>query len=162
MASPALDSPWPSSTSDSFCGSFNIHIEEENPADILPVLEDPTSSVSYSQNIPKPPPAVPGKTYAGNKPIKRLSESCSVPKETIDTWDKLFKQGCGADVYILTEGQSYIPAHLSVLVSEFNGIHKFIGLIRDLWNMDMRLKDCNFFLLGCFMKCVDYCIASAR
>lgn len=112
MASPALDSPWPSSTSDSFCGSFNIHMEEENPADILPVLEDPTSSVSYSHNIPKPPPAVPGKTYTGNKTIKR---SCSVPKETIDTWDKLFKQGYGADVYILDEGRSYIPAHLSVL-----------------------------------------------
>ncbi|KAK9947293.1 hypothetical protein M0R45_002924 [Rubus argutus] len=112
MASPALDSPWSSWTSDSFCGSFNIHMEEENPADILPVLEDPTSSVSYSHNIPKPPPAVPGKTYTGNKTIKR---SCSVPKETIDTWDKLFKQGYGADVYILDEGRSYIPAHLSVL-----------------------------------------------
>ncbi|KAM5548282.1 hypothetical protein ABKV19_002302 [Rosa sericea] len=114
MASPALDSPWPTSTGDSFCGSFNIHMEEQNPADILPVLEDPTSSVSYNHTIPKPPP-VPGNTHAGNKSIKRLSESCYVPKETIDTWDKLFKEGCGADVYIITEGKSYIPAHLSVL-----------------------------------------------
>ncbi|XP_004287161.1 PREDICTED: BTB/POZ and TAZ domain-containing protein 3 [Fragaria vesca subsp. vesca] len=115
MASPALDSPWPTSARESlFCGSFNIHMEEEIPADIIPVLEDPTSSVSYSHTIPKPPP-VPINAYAGNKYIKRLSGSCSVPKETIDTWDKLFKEGCGADAYIITEGNSCIPAHLSVL-----------------------------------------------
>ncbi|CAB4319273.1 unnamed protein product [Prunus armeniaca] len=115
MASPTLDSPWPSSPSDSFCGSFNIRIEGEIPDEILPVLEDPTSSVSYNHNIPKPPPPVPSKTYSWNKYFKRLLRSCSVPKETMDTWDKLFKDGYGADVYIFTEDESYIPAHSSVL-----------------------------------------------
>ena len=56
MASSDLDYPWPSSTGESFCGSFNIHLEEDNPADILPVLESPMSSVSDNSNIPKPPP----------------------------------------------------------------------------------------------------------
>lgn len=165
MASPALDSPWPTSPSDSFSGSFNIHMEEQNPADIIPVLEDLTSSVSYSQTIPKPPPVL-GNTYAGNKSVKRLSESCSVPKETIDTWDKLFKEGCGADVYIITEGKSYIPAHFSVLVSNLNGIlsslltnSNVIGLVRGLWDMD---NEVNFLLVGYSIKCADGCITSAR
>lgn len=46
-----------------------------------------------------------------------LSERSSVPKETKDTWDKLFKEQYGSDVYIITEDKSYIQAHSSVLVS---------------------------------------------
>ncbi|XP_068345027.1 BTB/POZ and TAZ domain-containing protein 3-like isoform X1 [Pyrus communis] len=125
MASSTPDSPWPSSTHDSFSGSFNIHIEEANPDDILPVLEDPTSSTSYSHNIPKPPP-VPSKAYTQNKLFNRLSQSCYVPNETIDTWDKLFKEAYGADVYICIEDGSCIPVHSSVLTIASPVLGKFL------------------------------------
>ncbi|KAM1201120.1 hypothetical protein FF1_017429 [Malus domestica] len=125
MASPTLDSPWPSSTSETFSGSFNISIEEENPDDILPVLEDPTSSMSCSHNIPKPPP-VPSKAYTQNKHFKRLSQRCYVPDETLDTWDKLFKEAYGADVYICTEDGSCIPVHSSVLTVASPVLGKFL------------------------------------
>ncbi|XP_075662308.1 BTB/POZ and TAZ domain-containing protein 3 isoform X1 [Castanea sativa] len=114
MASSDLDYPWPSSTGESFCGSFNILLEEDNPADILPVLEVPSSSVSSKCNIPKPP-SLPSKSCIRIKYSNRLSECSSVPKETKDTWDKLFKEGYGSDVYIITEDKSYILAHSSIL-----------------------------------------------
>ncbi|KAK0606635.1 hypothetical protein LWI29_001833 [Acer saccharum] len=88
MAAPDLESPWLSlsSTDESFRESFNIRMEKGNTADIFPVLEVPTSSLSYKY--------------------------CSVvPKESKDTWDKLFKEAHGADVYIITEDLSCIPAH---------------------------------------------------
>ena len=119
MASSDLDYPWPSSTGESFCGSFNIHLEEDNPADILPVLEVPSSSVSSKCNIPKPP-SLPSKSCIRIKYSNRLSECSSVPKETKDTWDKLFKEGYGSDVYVISEDKSYILAHSSILVSRLN------------------------------------------
>ncbi|XP_057957031.1 BTB/POZ and TAZ domain-containing protein 3 [Malania oleifera] len=114
MASPDLDSSWLSSAGESFNGSFNIRIEEVNPADILLVPSASTSSLGYTSNLPKPPP-LPGKTPARtNNP--RIPRDCSfVPKETKDAWDKLFKEGFGADVLIITEDEAVIPAHFSVL-----------------------------------------------
>lgn len=109
MASPAIDSAWLSS--EPFCKSLNLDVEEANPVDILPVLEAPMSSVSDKSNMPKPPP-LPNKTYS-KRPL-----GCSVvPKETKDMWDKLFKEGYFADVCILTEDGSYVLAHSNVLVS---------------------------------------------
>jgi hypothetical protein len=116
MASPDLDSSWPSSTGESFCGYLNIHLVEDNPADILPVLEVSTSSVASKCNIPNPP-SLPGKSCSRKKYSNRLPECSSVPKETKETWDKLFKEGYGSDVYIITEDKSYIQVHSSVLVS---------------------------------------------
>ncbi|GAY34067.1 hypothetical protein CUMW_276410 [Citrus unshiu] len=81
MASPDIESPWLCAAGESVCGSFNIRVEEGNAADILHVLEVPTSS------------------------------------ETKDVWDKLFKEGNGADVYIITKDESCIQAHSSILVS---------------------------------------------
>ncbi|XP_024024603.1 BTB/POZ and TAZ domain-containing protein 3 [Morus notabilis] len=114
MASPDLDSTWPSSSGYSFSGSLDIRLEEANSADILPVLEAPTSSVSYNCNIPKPPP-LPNKIITRTKYVNRLSDFCPVPKETVDTWDKLFKEGHGADVYVITEDDLFIPSHSSIL-----------------------------------------------
>ncbi|KAB1218160.1 BTB/POZ and TAZ domain-containing protein 3 [Morella rubra] len=114
MAAPDIDYPWLSSTSESFCGSLNIHLEEDNPADIFPAQELPTSSTSFKCSIPKPPP-FPGTFRAAIKYPNRLSDCSSVPKETIGTWDRLFKEGHGSDVYVLTVDKSYIPAHSSVL-----------------------------------------------
>ncbi|PON50569.1 Voltage dependent potassium channel [Trema orientale] len=114
MASPDLVTPWPSSTGYSFSGSLDIRLEEANPADTLPALEVPTSSISYNCTIPKPPP-LPCKTFTRTKYANTFLECCSVPKETVDTWDKLFNEGHGADVYVITEDESYVPAHSSVL-----------------------------------------------
>ncbi|GAV67132.1 BTB domain-containing protein/zf-TAZ domain-containing protein [Cephalotus follicularis] len=114
MASPDIDSPCLSSANDSFCGSYHIHKEEGNSANILPALEAPTSTLSNNYNIPKPPP-LPGKTCAKTKHLKRLSACSFVPNETKDNWDKLFMEGYGADVYIITEEKSYVLAHFSVL-----------------------------------------------
>ncbi|XVF84237.1 hypothetical protein PTKIN_Ptkin17bG0009600 [Pterospermum kingtungense] len=109
MASPAIDSAWLSSPSEPFCKSLNAYVEEANPADILPVLEAPMSSVSVNSNFPKPPP-FPSKIYS-----KRPLGYSFVPKETKDTWDKLFKEGYDADVCVITEDGSYVLAHSNVL-----------------------------------------------
>lgn len=116
MASPDLDSTWPSSSGCSFSGSFDIRLEEANSADILPALEVPTSSVTYNSSIPKPPP-LRNKIISRTKCVNRLSDFFSVPKETVDTWDKLFKEGHGSDVYVTAEGESCILSHSSILVS---------------------------------------------
>ncbi|KAH7547622.1 hypothetical protein FEM48_Zijuj01G0329400 [Ziziphus jujuba var. spinosa] len=113
MTSPDLELPWSSSTS-SFSGSFNNQMDEANPADILHALEVPSSSMSYDSNIPKPPP-LPSKTSTRARYPYSLPECCSVPKETVDAWDKIFKQECGTDVYVITVDASYVPAHSSVL-----------------------------------------------
>ncbi|XP_040999949.1 BTB/POZ and TAZ domain-containing protein 3-like [Juglans microcarpa x Juglans regia] len=114
MASANFDSPWLSSSGESFRGSFNIHLEEDNPADILPVLEVPTTSLSSKCHIPKPPP-FPVKSCTRIKLSNRISDCSSVPKETKDTWDKLFKEGYGSDVFVITEDKSHIQAHSCVL-----------------------------------------------
>lgn len=116
MASPDLYSAWPSSTGYSFSGPLDIGLEEQTSADILPALEVPTTSVSYSCSIPEPPP-LPNKTIKRTKSVSEFSDCCPVPKETVDTWDKLFREGYGADVYVITEGESYVLAHSSILVS---------------------------------------------
>uniref|UniRef100_A0A5B7BPC5 Putative BTB/POZ and TAZ domain-containing protein 3 n=1 Tax=Davidia involucrata TaxID=16924 RepID=A0A5B7BPC5_DAVIN len=117
MASSDLDSPWPSSTVESFAGSFNIHIEEGNSADSISLLEVPTTSVCHNCNIPKPPP-LPVKICSRTNYPRRFSEWCCVARETKDTWDKLFKEGYGADVYIITEDKTIVTAHSIVLVSK--------------------------------------------
>ncbi|KAJ0033970.1 hypothetical protein Pint_26264 [Pistacia integerrima] len=114
MASPDISSPWISYSGESFCGSFDIHMEEGNTAEVLHVLEAPTSSVSYNCSTPKPPP-LPDKACTKTKYPKRLVDCSLVPKETKNIWDNLFKEGYGADVYIITEDKSCIPAHSSVL-----------------------------------------------
>lgn len=116
MASPDLDFPWPSSTGYTFFGSFSNQIDEANPANILHALEVPTASISYNCNMPRPPP-LPSKTTTKVKCPNKLPEISYVPKETVETWNKIFKQGYGADVYIITDDVSYILAHSSVLVS---------------------------------------------
>ncbi|XVF37522.1 hypothetical protein REPUB_Repub20aG0015900 [Reevesia pubescens] len=114
MASPAIDSAWLSSPSERICRSFNVSVEEGNPANILPVLEASTSSVSNNSNIPKPPP-LPSKLCSRTKYSKWPMECSFVPKETKDTWDKLFEEGYGADVCIITEDKSCVLAHSNVL-----------------------------------------------
>ncbi|KDP35133.1 hypothetical protein JCGZ_10667 [Jatropha curcas] len=114
MASPDLDSSWLSAAGESVGRCFNIHMEGANSADVLRVLDCPTSSRSYSNSIPKPPP-LPNKILTRDNSCKRISDCCCVPKEIKDTWDRLFKEGHGADVYVITDDKAYIPAHVNVL-----------------------------------------------
>ncbi|GKV04409.1 hypothetical protein SLEP1_g16564 [Rubroshorea leprosula] len=90
-------------------------MEEANPATFLTMLEEPASSVSSNSNsIPKPPP-LPSKSYIRSEHPNRPPGCSFVVKETKNVWDKLFKEGYGADVYIFTEDKSYILAHSYVL-----------------------------------------------
>lgn len=107
MGSPAIEISWPSSITEPFDQSFDVRIEEGNSSETFDFIEITKPSV---QNIPKPPPLPRRKLNRG------LGRYCSVPKETKDLWEKLFKEGYGADVHILTDDGSTISAHLSVLV----------------------------------------------
>lgn len=114
MTAVELYSTSPSSIGETFCGYIDVQIEDEYSAEIL-MLETPTSSSSHHYYIPKPPPL----------PIKACKEALHlkfrnftlVPHETKNAWDRLFKEGQGADMCILTDDNSYIMAHYSVLVS---------------------------------------------
>lgn len=108
MGSPAVDNLWTSSIIESFDRSFDIKIEEGNSSDFP---DDTKSAARDHHNIPKPPPLPQKKLSAG------LAKNCSVPKETKDLWEKLFKEGYGADVHIMAADGSIIAAHQSVLVS---------------------------------------------
>lgn len=118
MASSVLDYSWPSSPGQYFIGSFNLRIEESDPGGIVPLLDVPTTSSHHNHNIPVPPPlpAVPSRTNYSEK----LTECSCVPKETRDTWDKLFKEGYGADVNVITEDMTVIWAHSNILVSKLS------------------------------------------
>ncbi|KAL9432050.1 hypothetical protein AB3S75_027126 [Citrus x aurantiifolia] len=137
MASPDIESPWLCAAGESFCGSFNIRVEEENAADILHVLEVPTSSVPYNCSIPKPPP-LPIKPCTKNKYPNRFLHCSFVPKETKDVWDKLFKEGNGADVYIITKDESCIQAHSSILLSKAKNGFRYIKIPGMLMKLSMH------------------------
>ncbi|KAL2487603.1 BTB/POZ and TAZ domain-containing protein 3 [Forsythia ovata] len=121
MGSPCPDTSWPSSIINSFDRSFNIRTEEGNSTDTLDFstdtldfLKDRNSSVCSSGNIPLPP-RQPSKVRPKMETHRGITDSCCVPKETKDTWDKLFKQGYGADVHIIAGDGSIIAAHYSFL-----------------------------------------------
>lgn len=114
MASPGLDSPWSSATIGSFDGSFNIRMEEGISSESSSVLEIPSTSIRHCSLIPVPPP-LPSKISKRSNLNRGLAECYFVPKETKDMWDKLFKEGYGADVYIITEEKEIIAAHSIVL-----------------------------------------------
>lgn len=112
------------SSDDTFSRVFDRGVEEEEPFyapddDVLTLLR-PTSppTMSSTKNIPKPPP-LPCITYQRFQACKRKpsSLSCLVPKEAVQTWDKLFKEGFGADTIVEIDNKSWFPAHSSVLVS---------------------------------------------
>ncbi|KAH6786584.1 BTB and TAZ domain protein 4 [Perilla frutescens var. hirtella] len=122
MGSPAVDISWPSSIIESFDRSFNIQIEEGNSSATIDFLENEKSSPPDHQNIPKPPP-LPRKTLN-----RGLAACCSVPKETKDLWEKLFKEGYGADVHVMTDDGPIIAAHQSILSVASPVLEKFMQL----------------------------------
>ncbi|XP_059655486.1 BTB/POZ and TAZ domain-containing protein 3 isoform X2 [Cornus florida] len=124
MASPDFDSPCSSSNVETFNYSFNIYKEEGASANSF-FLEVPTNSIFHNRNIPKPPP-FPAKFCSRTNYPRRPAERCFVPRETKDTWDKLFKESWGADVYILTENRAIIPAHSIVLSAASTVLGNFL------------------------------------
>jgi hypothetical protein len=54
-----------------------------------------------------------------------------VPKEALETWDKLFKEGSGADTYVETDNKSHFPAHSSVLAAASPVIATLLNQSRD-------------------------------
>lgn len=111
MASSEFEDSWICSTVDSLDGSLNIQIEEGNSSHGLPMPDSASHAISYDQNIPKPPP-VPCKI---NLKTKRHISNYYVPKETKEMWEKLFMEGYGADVHIVTQHELIISAHFNVL-----------------------------------------------
>eukprot|EP00262_Sarcandra_glabra_P018286 TRINITY_DN649_c0_g1_i2.p1 TRINITY_DN649_c0_g1~~TRINITY_DN649_c0_g1_i2.p1 ORF type:complete len:409 (+),score=50.40 TRINITY_DN649_c0_g1_i2:289-1515(+) len=114
MARLEVNASWVSSAPQSFEDSFNLPLEESTPAYLLAVPEVPTSSLCHNSNIPKPPP-LPGLARARATFSRRPSGYTYVPKETKDQWDKLFEERYRADVHVLTDNKTIIPAHSSVL-----------------------------------------------
>lgn len=73
--------------------------------------DDDETHLSNQSYIPEPPPPSDYTSYL-NKRCQKKPSNC---RETKDTWDKFFKQGYGADVYITTDSNTTIPAHSSFL-----------------------------------------------
>ncbi|KAG9141289.1 hypothetical protein Leryth_001749 [Lithospermum erythrorhizon] len=128
MASTEFDDHWTCSTVDSFDGSLNIQIEEGNSSGGLPLSASASHTISYDQNIPKPPP-VPSKI---NLKTKRYTSNYHyVPRETKEMWEKLFIEGYGADVHIITQDKLIIPAHFNVLSVASPVLGSFLRQSRD-------------------------------
>ncbi|KAL1223077.1 BTB/POZ and TAZ domain-containing protein 3 [Cardamine amara subsp. amara] len=90
--------------------------DDDDALALLRPSSQPT--MSSTKNIPKPPP-LPLITYQRNQAFRRKPSRLSrlVPKEAVETWDKLFKEGVGADTYVETDNKSQFPAHSSVLAA---------------------------------------------
>ncbi|KAK9672166.1 hypothetical protein RND81_12G081300 [Saponaria officinalis] len=61
------------------------------------------------------PPPIPESIFPMRNKRENSSKCSCIPEQTRDVWDRLFKGGFGADVYIITQDQLTIPAHLNVL-----------------------------------------------
>lgn len=126
MASSDTDSSCPSSAIESFDGTFNISIEVTDSEGTLLFLEaEPKSPVSCRRQVPKPP-TPPPKVCLRDSAHRGFADSCCILKKAKDIWDELFVEGYGADVHIMTEDGSIIPAHYGLLVSrELEILHIF-------------------------------------
>ncbi|KAL9233153.1 hypothetical protein vseg_008183 [Gypsophila vaccaria] len=71
-------------------------------------------TTAAKSTIVSPPPlpklTIPTRNYRQNS-----SKCTCIPEQTRGVWDRLFKGGLGADVFIVTQDQLTIPAHLNVL-----------------------------------------------
>ncbi|KAL0812582.1 hypothetical protein Bca101_069025 [Brassica carinata] len=88
---------------------------------------------STKMNIPKPPP-LPRVTYQRLQASKTKPSSSSsrlVPKETVATWDKVFRDGTGGDTNVQTEDNYYLLAHSSILSAASPVIANLLNQSRD-------------------------------
>ncbi|KAL0723890.1 hypothetical protein Bca4012_038489 [Brassica carinata] len=90
---------------------------------------------SSTKNIPKPPP-LPRVTYqrslqASSRTKPWSSSRCLVPKETVETWDKVFREGIGADTTVQTEDNYHLLAHSSILSAASPVLANLLNQSRD-------------------------------
>lgn len=83
-----------------------------------------------AKNIPKPPP-LPRVTYQASRNKPSSSSSRLVPQETIETWDKLFKEGTGADTYVEVDNKSHFLAHSYILAAASPVMPQLLNQSRD-------------------------------
>ncbi|XP_047338248.1 BTB/POZ and TAZ domain-containing protein 3 [Impatiens glandulifera] len=109
MLSSPLDSPvWLSSKVQSLVMADYFSFRD--------VSVTPNASNSQSHvTIPQPPPPPPPSNQPRFDLSCRIDKCCSVPKEAKDVWDKLFSEGIGADVRVLSRENEIVLAHSTVL-----------------------------------------------
>ncbi|CAN7134682.1 unnamed protein product [Brassica rapa subsp. narinosa] len=83
-----------------------------------------------AKNIPKPPP-LPRVTYQASRSKPSSSSSRLVPQETVETWDKLFKEGTGADTYVEVDNKSHFLAHSYILAAASPVMPQLLNQSRD-------------------------------
>ncbi|XP_010475281.1 PREDICTED: BTB/POZ and TAZ domain-containing protein 3 [Camelina sativa] len=117
-----------------FTRVFDIGVEGEEsfyaPGD--DIFTQPLT-MSITKNIPKPPP-LPCFTFQRFQASRRTPSSLSrlvVPKEAVETWDKLFKEGFGSDTYVEIDNKSRFLAHSSVLAAASPVMAKLLNKSRD-------------------------------
>ncbi|CAH2038822.1 unnamed protein product [Thlaspi arvense] len=122
---------------DTFSQVFHIGDKEYYyaPADDELALFHSTTTpptIPSTKNIPEPPP-LPCITYQRFQASRRKPSSSSrlVPKEAVETWDKLFKEGIGADTYVETDNKSHFPAHTSILAAASPVMARLLNQSRD-------------------------------
>ncbi|WOK96502.1 BTB/POZ and TAZ domain-containing protein 3 [Canna indica] len=114
MACLELNSPQIFSTEQSYDGIFNLFTLGNTTAKDFNTQNAPKLHQLTTASIPQPPP-LPAATYGAKKYSKHLNGCSFVLHETRKAWDKLFCQGYGADVRILTEDKGIILAHSGIL-----------------------------------------------
>uniref|UniRef100_A0A0D6QXR5 BTB domain-containing protein n=1 Tax=Araucaria cunninghamii TaxID=56994 RepID=A0A0D6QXR5_ARACU len=128
QAASEFDSSWMSASPPSY--EQSLQLLKENCATVShletsEVSVHPSLSPSISRkDFPKPPPPPTSAYYRHiySQNVFSVTRSCNrhagyycVPKETVDTWDKLFQEGYQADVRIFTDDGGVIRAHSNVL-----------------------------------------------
>lgn len=127
-------------------GSSHAPADDANSA----LFQSTPPAMSSTKNVPQPPP-LPCVTYHrlrahGSRPSSCSSSSSRlVPKETVETWDKLFKQGTGADTYVEVDNTSHFLAHSCILVS-------FLFIHFNSCKRSNKLEGC-IFSAGCSVTC---------
>ncbi|GAY34065.1 hypothetical protein CUMW_276400, partial [Citrus unshiu] len=82
-----------------------------------------------SPDIESPWLCAAGESVCGSFNIRvEEGNAADILHETKDVWDKLFKEGNGADVYIITKDESCIQAHSSILQSKAKNGFRYIKI----------------------------------
>ncbi|ESQ36350.1 hypothetical protein EUTSA_v10007799mg [Eutrema salsugineum] len=105
---------------------------DDGDVDLALFQSNAPTTMSSTKNIPKPPP-LPCITYQRFQASRRKpsSLSCLVPKEAVETWDKLFTEAIGADTYVEVDNKAHFPAHSSVLAAASPVMASILNQSRD-------------------------------
>ncbi|PKA60210.1 BTB/POZ and TAZ domain-containing protein 3 [Apostasia shenzhenica] len=94
----------------------DLEIEDQLSDDVTTssIDNDSISSRSQTKNVPEAPP-LPIVSYRRINAKKICFNSAFVPYDICQSWNRLFDDGYGADLHILTDDKGLISAHSSVL-----------------------------------------------